>query len=119
MTYASCVWPIQELCRGWRIGRRWRRLCFGLGSPRLGVGLAQYFEHDRAARRALAFNGFAPVFHRFLHAVGDFLFGFALYAISFGHKSLTIRASCPNGSNSLTNTPWKRNPEKGLFRKCW
>src|SRR5580692_271230 len=89
----------------------WGSIGFDLFWLRLAAaGLAQNFEHDRTTGRALAFNGLAPIFHCFFDAVGDLFFGFALNAISFGHKNLTIRASCPNGPYKLTNRLPKRNP---------
>jgi hypothetical protein len=51
-------------------------------------GFAQDFEHNRAASRAFALNGFAAVFHGFFDAVGDWLFSLALDAISFRHKKI-------------------------------
>ena len=84
--------------RGWSL-RFYLFFWLRLGS----AGFAQNLEHDRAAGGTLAFNGFAPIFHSLFHAIGDFFFGFALNAISFGHKNFTIRAACPNGRNKVTN----------------
>ena len=115
MTYASCVETIVTLTCGRGIGRGWgwgwsrgRRFDFG----RAGSGFAQNLEHNGAASRAFALNRLAPVLHCFFDAIVDLFFGFALNAISFGHKNFTIRASCPNGLNSLTKPVLKRNPEK-------
>jgi len=52
---------------------------------------AQDFIHHRAASRALAFDGFAPVLGRYFHPVNDFLLGFAFDTISFGHKKWAAR----------------------------
>src|SRR5207237_7049977 len=51
-----------------------------------GALATENFKHDGAAGGAFAFNGFAPVLHRFLDAIDDFLLGFAFDAVSFGHK---------------------------------
>ena len=65
---------------GWRIG---------IGRGGGGGGLAtEDFEHDGPTSGAPAFDGLAPVLHGFLNPVGDFFFGFALNAVSFGHKIL-------------------------------
>jgi hypothetical protein len=45
-------------------------------------------------------------------AVSDLFFGFALNAISFGHKNFTIRASCPNGFNKVTKADGERNRKR-------
>ena len=57
--------------------RRWgSRGCFA----------PQYLEHDRPTGGATAFDSFAAVLHRLFHGINDFLLGFALNAISFGHN---------------------------------
>src|SRR5438067_746730 len=71
--------------------------------------IAQNLEHDSAAGRALAFDRFTAVLHRFFDAVGDLFLGLALDAISFSHKNFTVQASCPNGEGSLTEQNLKRN----------
>jgi hypothetical protein len=64
-------------------------------------GLAENFEHDRAAGGTLAFDGLASVFHRFLKAIRNFFLGLAFDTISFSHKNFAVRASCPNGKGSI------------------
>jgi len=58
----------------------------GIGGNRRRGGLAEDFEHDRAAGRAFAFDGFTAIFHRFLNAIRNFFLGLAFDAISFSHK---------------------------------
>ena len=91
------------------LARRGRsgRSCVG----RRGLA-AQNLEHDRAASRAFAFDGLAPVFHRLLDAIGDFALRLAFDAISFCHKIFAARASCPNGDSRITELNSKRNLEK-------
>jgi len=78
---------------------RRRGLCGG-SSRRDGLGgrraplPTQNFKHHCPAGRAFAFDGFAPVFHRFLDPIDDFLFRLALDAVSFGHK----KYCCPGAS---------------------
>jgi hypothetical protein len=69
---------------GWRIG-------IGGGGRRCGFA-TQDFEHDGPTSRAPAFDGLASVLHGFLNPVGDFFFGFALNAVSFGHKKFAARS---------------------------
>jgi len=59
---------------------------------------AQNLKHYGPAGGAFAFNGFAPVFHRFLHSIHDFLLGFAFDAVSFGHKNWLPRRFMRRGS---------------------
>jgi hypothetical protein len=92
---------------GWRIGGRRGDVC-----------LAQDFEHDRAASRALAFDGFTAIFHRFFNASRNFFLGLAFDAVSFSHKFFSSKlhartflkgyrqarlASNPKGNQLITN----------------
>jgi hypothetical protein len=71
-----------------RSGFGWRRGC-GCGC---GSGFAtQDLKHYRPTGGALSFDCFAPVFHCFLHAINYLFLGFALDAISFGHKNIATR----------------------------
>ena len=74
---------IRSVRRHWRGRRRARRGGGSLSSQNL--------EHDRAAGRAFAFDGFPTVLHRFLNGLSDLFFRFALNAITFGHKKPGVR----------------------------
>jgi hypothetical protein len=83
----------------------------GAGS---GRGLAaQNLEHDRAASRAFAFDGLAPVFHRFLDAIGDFALGLAFDAISFCHKNFYRPRFMPERRQQNNRAKFKAQLGKG------
>src|SRR5258706_3276816 len=81
---------IRELFRH-SLSRR-RRLGGWSGAGRSGSSSSgrcfttQYLGHHSAAGWALAFYGLAPVLHRFLDGVDNFLLGLAFDAVSFRHK---------------------------------
>src|SRR5438477_7030275 len=79
---------IRELFRH-TLGRRRRlgRWSSPRRSGRRGRSLAaQYLKHHRAAGWAFALDGLAPVLHRFLDGIDNFLLGLAFDAVSFRHK---------------------------------
>src|SRR5688572_8207117 len=101
MTYASCCDIVYSGRRIRRRGRRRRR--------RGGCGrrlAAENLEHDGAARRALSLDRLPPVFHDFFNGVDDLFFGFALYAISFGHRQFPPQS--PHAMGQLVGLPYGR-----------
>lgn len=102
-------------------GRRWGRR---RGSCR-GCFSTKNLEHDGAARWALAFNGFAAVFHGFFDSIDNVLLRLAFDAVTFSHKRLALLEPFGQARQSGRNLRGgdskrqlgKGNGEAGIHRK--